>query len=131
MALLHGDITESIIGAAMEVHRVLGRGCLEAVYQEALEIELRRRGVLFVAQAELALEYKGTILKHKYKPDLLVDGKVVVELKALAKLTTIEYAQAINYLKGTGYEVALIINFGAASLEWKRLVLDKYETKSV
>ena len=124
MPLLHGELTEKIIGAAMDVHRTLGPGFLEGVYQEALELELKLRGVPFLSQQELAVTYKGQRLKHKYRPDLIVDGKVIVEIKALAQLTGTDEAQAINYLKGTGCRVALVINFGAKSLQWKRLVLN-------
>ncbi len=106
----------------MEVHRTLGPGFLESVYQEAFELELQRQKVAFVAQPELQIVYKGTLLKHKYKPDLMVDAKVIVEIKAATQLTDIDMAQVINYLKASGYKVALLINFGARSLEWKRLV---------
>jgi len=102
----------------------LGCGFLEAVYQEALEFELELQKVPFVAQQELTVTYKGRTLKPKYKPDILVDNKVIVEIKALARLTSIEEAQVLNYLKATGCKVALLINFGAKSLSWKRLVLN-------
>jgi len=124
MALLYEELTGKILGAAMEVHRTLGCGFLEAVYQEALELELELQGVPFVAKQELTVTYKGRTLKQKYKPDILVDNKVLVEIKALARLTSTEEAQVINYLKATGCKVALLINFGAKSLEWKRLVLN-------
>jgi GxxExxY protein len=124
MALLYEELTRKIIGAAMEVHRTLGCGFLEAVYQEALEFELELQGVLFVPQQEVTITYKGRTLKQKYKPDILVDNKVIVEIKALARLTSTQEAQGINYLKATGCKVALLINFGAQSLEWKRLVLN-------
>lgn len=124
MALLFEALTGNIIGAAMEVHRTLGCGFLEPVYQEALEMELGLRGVPVNPQQELRISYKGCTLKHKYKPDIVADDKVIVEIKALARLTGVEEAQAINYLKGSGCKVALLINFGARSLEWKRLVLN-------
>jgi GxxExxY protein len=124
MALLYEELTGKIIGAAMEVHRTLGCGFLEAVYQEALEFELELQKVPFVAQLELTVTYKGRTLKPKYKPDILVDNKVLVEIKSLARLTSTEEAQVLNYLKATGCKVALLINFGAKSLEWKRMVLN-------
>jgi len=124
MALPFEEVTGQIIGAAMEVHRTLGCGFLEAVYEEALAIELQARGLPFVQQAELNISYKGRTLKQKYRPDMIVAGKVIVEIKALAKLTSIEEAQVINYLKATGCTVALLINFGQRSLEWKRLVFN-------
>jgi GxxExxY protein len=118
----HEELTHSIIGAAMEVHSTLGPGFLEGVYQEALEMELVRRGIRFIAQQDLEIQYKGVALKHKYKPDFMVDGRVVVEIKAATQLTDVDMAQAINYLKATGYKVALVINFGGWSLEWRRVV---------
>ncbi len=123
MELLHGDTTGRIIGAAMEVHSTLGCGYLEAVYQEALLLEFVARGIAFEAQPSLSLAYKGKVLNQMYRPDFIVEGKVVVELKALSRLTSTEEAQLINYLKGTGAEVGLLLNFGTKSLEWKRLVL--------
>lgn len=122
--MLYEELTRKIIGAAMEVHRTFGCGFLEAVYQEALEFELELQGVLFVPQQEVTITYKGRTLKQKYKPDILVDNKVIVEIKALAPKTSTEAAQVLNYLKATGCKVALLINFGAQSLEWKRLVLN-------
>ena len=122
MSLLFEELTRKIIGAAMEVHSTLGPGFLEAVYQEALEMELKLRGLAFVTQEKLAITYKGKVLHHTYKPDIVVEGKVIVEIKAQAQLTTVDEAQAINYLKGTGCQLALVFNFGARSLQWKRLV---------
>ncbi len=123
MPLLYEELTRKIIGAAMEVHRTLGCGFLEGVYQEAFELELGEQGVPFVAQRELNIAYKGRTLKQRYKPDLMVDQKVIVEIKAIAKLTSADEAQMINYLKATGCKVGLLINFGGRSLEWKRVVL--------
>ena len=123
MALLHEELTAKIIGVAMEVHRTLGHGFAESVYQEALELESKWQGLRFEPQQMLTIKYKERSLKEKYKPDFIFDGKVIVEIKALQKLTSNEEAQLINYLKATGCEVGLLINFGAKSLEWKRLVL--------
>jgi GxxExxY protein len=130
VALIHEELTGRIIGAAMEVHRTLGCGFLEAVYQEALELELELREIAFQKQPELVVTYKGRTLRQRYKPDLIVDGKVIVEIKAIVRLTAVEEAQAINYLKGTGCMVALLINFGSKSLEWKRLVLEAKRSQS-
>ena len=124
MELLYKDLTGKILNAAMDVHNALGSGFLEAVYQEALEIELTTRGIPFVAQQELSVTYKGQTLKHKYKPDLQVDNKVIVEIKSISALTGVDEAQAIHYLKATGCKVALLINFGQESLKWKRMVLN-------
>ncbi|QJW97959.1 GxxExxY protein [Frigoriglobus tundricola] len=112
----------AIIGAAMEVHSQLGCGFLEAVYQEALAVELASRGVPFGQQAQLPIRYKGRVLETVYKADFLCYGAVVVEIKALTQIGTIEEAQVLNYLKATGYETGLILNFGRTSLQYKRYV---------
>lgn len=112
-----------IIGAAMEVHTVLGHGFLEAVYQEALEIELKQRGIPFQAQRQLQINYKGTYLTKSYIADVVCFDKIIVELKALDKLTGREEAQLLNYLKASGFKVGVLINFGSfGKLEWKRMV---------
>jgi GxxExxY protein len=120
--------TYAIIGAAMEVHRQLGCGFLEAVYQEALEIELAARGVPFEPQAVLPIRYKGRVLKTVYKADVIGYGAVVVELKALSRLSGVEEAQVLNYLKATGYEIGLLLNFGRPSLEYKRFIQGRSST---
>jgi GxxExxY protein len=115
--------TYAIIGAAMEVHKQLGCGFLEPVYQEAMDIELAARGVAFSPQAELVILYKGKPLKCTYRPDFICFGTLIVELKALSQVGGIEEAQVINYLKATGFHVGLLLNFGARSLQFKRFVL--------
>jgi GxxExxY protein len=113
----------AIVGAAMTVHRELGSGFLEAVYQEALEIELRLRQIAFESQKPLTIFYKGRLLKKEYIADLVCYQSIIVELKALDQLSGKEEAQLINYLKATGHRVGLLINFGNPSkLEWKRFV---------
>jgi len=121
--LLCKDEVYAVVGASMEVYNELGAGFLEPVYQEALEIELAERRVPFEAQKELQIRYKGRLLKKTYQADVIAFGKVIVELKALDQLTSREESQVLNYLKVTGLEVGLLINFGAeGKLEWKRLV---------
>ncbi|MFO0810304.1 MAG: GxxExxY protein [Gemmataceae bacterium] len=117
--------TYAIIGAAMEVHRQLGCGFLEAVYQEAMKVELNASDVPTEPQIELPIIYKGQILKCSYRADFVCYGSVIVELKALTRLSGTEESQIINYLKATGYEVGLLLNFGAGSLEHRRFVRSK------
>lgn len=112
----------AIVGAAMEVSNELGSGFLEAVYQEALELELDARGISFAAQVPIRIAYKGTRLSREYIPDLICFDQVIVEIKALKRLTTVEEAQLLNYLKATGMPVGLLLNFGPPRLEWKRMV---------
>jgi GxxExxY protein len=114
--------TYQIIGAAMEVHKELGRGFLEAVYQEALELEFSDRGIPFQPQTELPVFYKGRKLKAHYRSDFLCYNDIVVELKALTRLGDGESAQVLNYLKASHRERALLINFGSRSLEHERFV---------
>jgi GxxExxY protein len=111
-----------IIGAAMEVHKELGCGFLEAVYQEALEREFVIQGIPCESQPSVQIAYKGDILNKTYQPDFICYDEVIVEIKAISNLTGIEEAQLINYLKATDLNVGLLINFGNKSLEYKRLV---------
>jgi len=114
--------TYAIIGAAMEVHRVLGRGFLEAVYQQAMAIEMRARGIPFEQEVKLTVTYKGIPLDCKYRADFLCFGEVVAEIKAISQLTGADHAQAINYLNAIAYHRALVLNFGAESLQVERVV---------
>jgi len=114
--------TYAIIGAAIEVHTQLGHGFAEPVYQEALALEFSARKIPFSAQVPLCIRYKGQVLTCTYKADFVCFGEVLVELKALSRLSGTEEAQVINYLKASGLSRALLLNFGAPSLEHKRLV---------
>lgn len=116
--------THAIIGAAMEVHRQLGYGFLEAVYQEALVVELKARGIPFEREALLAIHYKDQILPCVYRADLICYGDILVELKALSAIGGRELAQVLNYLKASGLRLGLILNFGSQHLQMKRVVLD-------
>ena len=103
----------AIRGAAFEVYKEMGHGFLESVYQECMEKELARMGVLFKAQQELTLSYKGEPLEQTYKPDLICFDQIIVELKAVSEIAPQHEAQLINYLRATGMKLGLLINFGA------------------
>jgi GxxExxY protein len=122
--------THAIIGAAMEVHRQLGPGFLEAVYQEAMAIELAERAIPFVREAGLPVFYKGRRLDCSYRADFICYDSVIVELKALQALTGVESAQLLNYLKATRLERGLLLNFGCPSLEFKRLIFSNARKES-
>jgi GxxExxY protein len=113
----------AIIGAAMEVHKILGCGFLEPVYQEALEIELRNRDIPFEAQKQLPIYYKDQQLEKTYVPDFISFGEIIIEIKALNRLSSTEESQLLNYIKAANFRLGLLINFGAESLQWKRMVL--------
>lgn len=108
----------------MEVHSTLGPGFLESVYEEALVAELGMRKIEFQRQKDIKVYYKDIEIKQ-FVCDLLVEDKVIVELKAIKQLTDIEYAQTLNYLKATGIKVGLLLNFGKKSLKYKRFIKEK------
>jgi GxxExxY protein len=112
--------THAIIGAAIEVHTELGPGFLEAVYQEALANELRRRAIPHEREVPIAVRYKGDLLSTPYRADFVIHG-FVVELKAIVGLGRVEEAQVIHYLKATRSQVGLLLNFGSTSLQVRRL----------
>jgi GxxExxY protein len=122
--------TYAIIGAAIEVHRTLGSGFLEAVYHEALAIELAARSVPFKTQVQLALIYKGRVLACHYRADFVCYERVIVEIKALNQISGTEEAQLLNYLKATKLPIGLLINFGATSLQYRRRILTTQSAES-
>jgi GxxExxY protein len=120
--LLYRELTGAIIGAAMEVHRILGPGFLEAVYEEALAHEFDLRGIAYERQKSFQVPYK-IKMAGTYRPDFVVEGQVIVDTKAISKLTSLEEALLLNYLKVTKLRVGLTINFGELSLTYIRRVL--------
>ena len=116
--------TYNIIGAAMEVHKELGCGFLEGVYQEALEREFTSQGIPFKSQPVIKISYKGKPLNKTYQPDFICYDEVIIEIKAITNLSGIEEAQIINYLKATNKSIGLLLNFGSKSLEHKRFIYD-------
>jgi GxxExxY protein len=112
--------TEKIIGCAMKVHNVLGNGFQEAIYQRCLGIELQKAGLAFVREVEMPIHYEGVEVGTR-RADFLVEGKILVELKALHILEGVHLAQALNYLEAYHLDVGLLINFGSKQLEFKRL----------
>ncbi|MFT3754044.1 MAG: GxxExxY protein [Paludibacter sp.] len=118
--MIYKKETYDIVGAAMEVHRCLGQGFLESVYQEALELELRIRKIPYVSQKSIEIYYKQQLLTKLFIADLYCYDGIIVELKAVSAILPVHEAQIINYLKATKKELGIIINFGTDSLEYKR-----------
>jgi len=119
--IIYKELSYAIVGAAMEVHRILGPGFLEAVYQAALAHELTGRGIRFEQFKKLPVYYKG-VLVGDYEADFVIEGKIILEIKAVSHLHPKHEAQAINYLTATGFRLAILLNFGADSLQHQRIV---------
>ena len=122
----YSDLTSKIIGCSMAVHKVLGNGFQEVIYQRALEIEMREAGILFSREFEMPIYYREEQIGTR-RVDFLVEGQISVELKALTKLEDVHFAQAINYLEAYNLEIGLLINFGESSLNFKRLTNKKFK----
>jgi len=120
--IIYKDEAFKIIGAAMEVHKTLGNGYLEAVYHEALMIEFEKRGIPYKHEEPLYIKYKDVQLKKTYVADFVCYGKIIIEVKALSQLNSDHESVVLNYLKVSGLKLGILINFGAPSLEHKRLV---------
>ena len=123
----YSELTGKIIGCAMEIHRVLGNGFQEVIYQRALEIEMASQSLSFKREFEMPIFYKMERIGTR-RVDFLVDEKISVELKAIIKLEDVHYAQAINYLEAYNLEIGLLINFGETSLNFKRLTNKKFKS---
>jgi len=122
--LLYHDLTKTIIGAAIEVHKILGCGFLESVYEEALTVEFGLNKIPFERQKNIDIFYKNKLAKY-FICDFLVYDKIIVELKAIKKTTDIEIAQLLNYLKAGDFKLGLLFNFGTESLEFRRIINDQ------
>ncbi len=120
----HSEITQKIIGSAMKVHNTLGNGFQEVIYQRALAIEMSKQGLSFVREMEMPIFYENEEIGRR-RVDFFVEGKIMVELKALSELEKVHLAQALNYLEAYKMEIGLLINFGNTKLDFKRLTLQK------
>lgn len=130
--LLHKDLTSEIIAAAFEVSNNLGAGFLERVYENSLRVELEIRGLVVETQKQVRINYKGREV-GLYQTDLLVNDSVIVEVKSTEQILSIHKAQLINYLKATGLQVGLIVNFGNPKVEFERIALSdkRYQKKNL
>jgi GxxExxY protein len=119
--MLYEELSGTVIGAAMEVHKLLGSGFLESVYERALALELTGRQIPLERQVPITVMYKQAQVEE-YRADFLVDGKIILEIKATAALIAEHHAQALHYLTATGLRLALLLNFGTRSLQFKRII---------
>ncbi|MBC5863266.1 GxxExxY protein [Flavobacterium turcicum] len=122
---LNKDKTYQIIGILFEVHKNLGKGFSEIVYKDAIEYELDEHNIIFEREKEFEVQYKNTTLKHKFYADFVVFGNIILEVKTVDCFNNNHFNQCINYLKVSGYELALLANFNSKSLEYKRIVNTK------
>lgn len=117
--------TYEIIGIAMEIHRLLGKGFSEIVYKDAFEYEFKQNNIFYEREKEFSIKYKETILPHKFYADFVVFDKIILEVKSKRGVVDEHYAQVLNYLAISNLEVGLLINFHEKSLEHKRIVLSR------
>jgi len=118
--ILYKELSYAIVGAAMEVHKTLGPNFLESIYHKALAYELLQRGIPFESEKPIQVYYKGQLLGD-FKADMVVDNKIILELKSVSAIIPVHEAQALNYLAATGFDLAIILNFGSQSLQQKRI----------
>ncbi|QSV54734.1 MAG: GxxExxY protein [Dolichospermum sp. UKL201] len=126
----YSELTSKIIGCSMTVHKTLGNGFQEVIYQRALVIEMQSAGISFAREFEMPIFYKKQQIGTR-RVDFLVEGVISVEIKAVTKLEDVHFAQAINYLEAYNLEIGLLINFGETSLNFKRLTNKKYKTSEL
>jgi GxxExxY protein len=120
--ILHKDLSYKIVGLAMQIHSELGFGFLEKVYENSMMVLFRRENIMAKQQAPISVSFEGEIVGDYYA-DILIEDKIILELKTIEKITDAHKAQALNYLKATGLKLAIIINFGKQRLEYERIVL--------
>lgn len=128
MIMKHEDLTRKIIGCAMEVHKNLGNGFQEVIYQRALAIEMQLQGLEYSREHEMQIQYKGHEIGTR-RVDFFVENVIMVELKAIINLEDVHLAQAMNYVEAYDLEIGLLLNFGAKSLQFKRVHNNKKEIK--
>ena len=122
---LYKDLTYRIIGCGINVHKELGCGFLEQIYQEALGKEFKYQKIPYKREVRLKIKYRNEYLDKEYQADFICFDRIILEIKALSEFASTHEAQVINYLKSTGFQIGLLINFGAESLQYKRLILTK------
>ncbi len=123
--LLYKEEVFKLVGFCMEIHRELGKGHDEVIYKDAFVIDLQRGAIPFSRELKFEISYKGVVLPHHYRADFVVWNKILFEAKAVERLTDAHVKQVMNYLAASKLEVGLLVNFGADSLEWKRVVLSR------
>ena len=127
--LIYKEECYKIVGLCMEIHRILGHGFSEVVYKDALELELRNAGIPYQREKLYDINYKGTVLPHKYKADFVIYDKIITEIKAAKGIIEAHMKQTLNYVSAANIKLGLIINFGEESLKYKRIVLTKYKSR--
>ncbi|MEX0273228.1 MAG: GxxExxY protein [Flavobacteriaceae bacterium] len=121
--LIHKHESYFVIGLCMDVHNELGKGFSEVVYGDAMEIELKRNEVPYKREVKYNIDYKGTLLKHHYYADFVIDNKIILEIKAIESLTKAHTKQVLNYLAVSKLKLGLLVNFGEDSLNYNRIIL--------
>jgi len=121
--LLYKDESYKIIGSCMEVHKELGKGFSEIIYGDSLEIEFNKNNIIYSREKRFNISYKGEVLPHYYIADFIIDGKIILEIKAIENLTSAHVKQTLNYLAASKIRLGLLVNFGENSLMYKRIIL--------